>query len=74
MALARGDAAAALVALRGHEREHPRGRLTEEREALYVRALARAGKHDEAKARAAEFRARFPKSLLMGAVDDATAN
>jgi hypothetical protein len=46
-----------------------RGRLAEEREALRIRALAAAGRSHDARARAAAFRARFPRSLFLPVVD-----
>ncbi|MBX7101953.1 MAG: hypothetical protein K1X89_29825, partial [Myxococcaceae bacterium] len=70
-ALARGEVAQALEALERHEHEAPRGRLVEEREALFVQALVRAGRKEAAEQRASAFRARFPDSLLMPAVDAA---
>lgn len=68
-ALAEGRTAAALEALDHHDRAFPRGRLGEEREALTIRALARAGRVDEARARADRFRAAHPRSILLPAVD-----
>ncbi|MBL8949959.1 MAG: hypothetical protein JNK82_04225, partial [Myxococcaceae bacterium] len=70
-ALSRHEAAAALAALAQHEREYPAGQLTEERLALQVIALSESGEVSEARALAATFRARFPDSLLMPAVDAA---
>lgn len=70
--LARGDHASALAALATHERDHAAGKLAPEREALYVRALADAGQKDAARARAAHFRATWPTSMLLPAVEAAT--
>ncbi|MCB9549952.1 MAG: hypothetical protein H6706_29440 [Myxococcales bacterium] len=67
-ALRRGDGAEALRGVDGHRARFPRGRLVEEREALAVRALVLAGRHDEARAAAEAFAARFPDSLLGGGV------
>ena len=54
-------------------REHARlfkdGRLAEEREALRVKALAGLGRSEEARRAAAAFRARFPRSVLLPAVN-----
>lgn len=69
--LARGSAARALELLEEHRRRFPSGRLSEEREALVVRALASAGRVDEARARAEAFHARYPRSVLRPAVDRA---
>ncbi|HVY44424.1 MAG TPA: hypothetical protein VHB21_01045 [Minicystis sp.] len=60
-AIGRGNAAGALEKLEEHARRFPRGRLTEEREALWVMALSGAARD----ARAAAFHERFPKSLLL---------
>jgi hypothetical protein len=68
-ALAEGRSGAALEAVGRHERDFPRGRLAEEREGLRIRALARAGRLDEARARAARFRERFPRSILLPAIE-----
>jgi hypothetical protein len=67
--LAAGNGAAALDALGRHAAEFPRGRLREEREGLWIRALARAGRLDEARARASRFRASFPGSLLLPSLE-----
>ena len=71
-ALSRGDSAAAMESLDRHVQRFPAGQLTEEREALYVQALARAGRHDEARARAARFEKRFPGSVFRPVVEAAT--
>jgi hypothetical protein len=43
--------------------------LTEEREALAVKALLLAGRDDEARQRAARFRERYPQSLFLPALE-----
>ncbi len=63
-ALHRGLYDSALDALAEHARRFPRGEMAEEREALAVQALARAGRTEEARARAARFDARYPRSVL----------
>jgi hypothetical protein len=68
-ALAKNDNAAALKSVEEHERTFPDGRLVEERELLFVQALAKLGRKDEAHARARAFRTRFPESLLLPALD-----
>lgn len=70
-ALGRGSPADALTALSAHERRYPRGQLAEERLAMQVLTLTSLGRHDEARARAEEFRARFPNGLFRSAVDSA---
>lgn len=72
MALARGQADAALEALGRHASTFPKGRLSEERDALTVQALSRAGRTTEAKSRADQFHRDFPKSVFGPAVDAAT--
>jgi hypothetical protein len=63
-ALARGDAAGALLSVARHEKAWPNGGLTEEREALRIRALLRAGRGAEAEERAKVFRRTFPNSVF----------
>ena len=69
--LARGDAAAALAALATHRARYPHGPLAEEAGALRVLALCRLGRPRAARGAAARFYARWPGSLLRGAVDQA---
>ncbi len=70
-ALKSGDSAGALAAVAEHEKRYPSGAHVEEREALAVQALARAGRHDEARARAQRFHQRFPSSFFTAIVDSA---
>jgi hypothetical protein len=63
--IARGDFGAALGAIAQHQREYPRGQLTEEREALRVRALWGMGKQGQAESAAGAFRKRYPRSGLL---------
>lgn len=63
-----GDPEAAISKMRAHERRFPRGALSEEREALWVQALAQAGKSDEARARAEKFEQNYPESMLLPSV------
>jgi outer membrane protein assembly factor BamD (BamD/ComL family) len=72
-ALGRGQSSDALAALDAHAARYPHGRLSEEREALAVDALARSGRMDLALARAARFRATYPNSVFGGVVDAALA-
>jgi hypothetical protein len=48
-----------------HGRKFPNGRLTEEREALRIRALAGAGREEEARRAATAFESRFPRSIML---------
>jgi len=59
------DFSTALTVLADHTRRFPRGHLAEEREALRVRSLLRAGREAEAHRAAAAFSARFPRSVLL---------
>jgi hypothetical protein len=73
-ALLRGDAEAALGAVAEHSKAFPRGQLGEAREAIAVQALVRAGRHDEARARAAKFHRAFPGSTYAPVVDGAISS
>ena len=72
-AVARGDFAAALSPIAEHTRRFKHGRLVEEREALRVKALGGLGRTAAARHAAAAFRARFPRSVLLPAVSQASA-
>jgi hypothetical protein len=63
--LSRGDFAAALASLTQHGRQYPNGQLTQEREALRVRALWGLGQKPAAMAVASAFRKRYPRSTLL---------
>ncbi|MEO7112132.1 MAG: hypothetical protein ABI183_16935 [Polyangiaceae bacterium] len=67
-ALARGNFSDALDATDQHEKKFPHGHLAEERESLAIQALVGAGRDDEARARAARFRAKYPSSLFLPAI------
>jgi len=73
VAVAREDFAAALPPIAEHARRFKDGRLTEEREALRVRALVGLGRSDEARRAAESFRTRFPHSVLLPAVGQMSA-
>ncbi|HLY52145.1 MAG TPA: hypothetical protein VKQ31_03960, partial [Steroidobacteraceae bacterium] len=70
-ALASDRLAAALEATAQHEREYPDGAMVQEREAIAIRALVGLGRSGEARERVARFRARFPESVLLPAVEAA---
>jgi hypothetical protein len=72
-ALARGSSAAAISALQDHNRAFPAGRLSEEREALWVQVLASSGQRAQAVRRAAAFNRQFPNSMLAPAVEAAVS-
>jgi hypothetical protein len=65
VAYAERDFAGALALVVEHARRFPNGRLAEEREALRVRSLARAGRNEEARRAASTFSERFPRSVLL---------
>ncbi len=70
-ALAQGDSARALDRLERHRRTFPVPLLAEERDAMWVQALVKAGRYDEARAHASAFRRRSPDSLFSSVVDSA---
>jgi hypothetical protein len=72
-ALAGGHAGQALAALERHASEFSAGHLVEEREGLRILALVRAGRKDEATESSARFRAAYPRSVLLPAIDAALA-
>jgi len=63
--IARGDFQGALSAIVRHQHEYPHGQLTQEREALRVRALWGSGQTRAAELSAAAFRKRYPRSGLL---------
>lgn len=71
IALASGEPTQALDVVARHAREYPRGRLAEEREAIAVRALVKAGRYDEARSRAERFQSVYPRSVAAPAVSAA---
>jgi hypothetical protein len=70
MALAHDDIAAALSAIRLHIARYPFGLLAEEREMLAIEALVRAGRADQARARAEVFRHAYPESAALRVIDE----
>ncbi len=67
--LSEGDVASTLARLRQHHARYPGSSLEQEREALMIKVLVAAGRHDEARTRAARFLKRFPSSLLRSSVE-----
>jgi hypothetical protein len=67
--LAQKDGSAALQVIERHARAFPDGALAEEREALAVKALILAGYAEAARARGAQFRARYPRSIYLPVVE-----
>jgi hypothetical protein len=70
-ALVQGDPSRAIERLQRHRRTFLNPMLAEERDAMEVEALARAGRSAEARARADAFRKRSPDSLFMPTVQSA---
>jgi hypothetical protein len=70
-AVTRNASSDALAMLSAHRALFPDGQLAEEREALGVQVLVRAGQFDEAKAAGEKFFARYPKGLLAPVVNSA---
>jgi hypothetical protein len=68
--IGKGDYASALSALSQHRREFPNGQLSQEREALRVRALWGLGQKPAALAAASAFRKRYPRSTLLSWLKD----
>ena len=72
-ALVRNRPDDALHALERHRAQFPAGQLAEERDALVVQALERAGRADDTAVAASRFHAQYPHSLFGSAVDAALA-
>jgi hypothetical protein len=70
-ALAQGDPARAIDRLQRHRRTFTAPILGEERDAMWIQALVKEGRYDEARASAAAFRKRSPDSLFSSVVDSA---
>ena len=64
-ALARGNGPLALRSLDDHAARFPSGRLTEDREALRVKALIAAGRNEDAARSRAAFQQRYPDSFAL---------
>jgi len=73
-AIARGDFTIGLARIGEHARRFADGRLSEEREALRVKALSSLGRTADARRAAEAFEARFPRSVLLPAVRQMTGS
>jgi hypothetical protein len=73
-AVGRRDPSAALSALRQHKQRFPKGRLSEERESLWIQALLLSGNATAAQERAKSFKADYPESMLGRGLDKALAD
>jgi hypothetical protein len=71
---ARREYGVVLTVLAEHERRHPTGRLSEEREVLRIKALVGMGRAREARQHGATFRRHFPHSVLLHKVEDMLAS
>ncbi len=69
--LSSGQTGEAVKSLAEHQRQFPQGQLSEEREALWVQCLVISGDHEQARIRGERFRARYPNSLFLPAVEAA---
>jgi hypothetical protein len=72
LALGKGSGQTALETLELHARRYPESVLTEEREALAVKALASVGRSAEARSRFEIFEKRFSRSPLLPSLEAAT--
>jgi hypothetical protein len=73
-ALVQGAPERSIDRLDRHRRAFPHPLLGEERDAMWVEALVRVGRYDEARGRADAFRRRWPGSLFLSTVDSAVAS
>ena len=69
-----GEAEDALATLEEHRRRFAEGLLTQERQALVVRALATAGYHQRAKRAASAFEREFPSSVYRTIVRESVSD
>jgi hypothetical protein len=70
-AIVQGDPIRALARIEQHRRTFATAILSEERDAMEVEALAKAGRSAEARAKADAFRRHMPNSLFLPAVESA---
>ncbi len=70
-ALMEGNTSRALALIQRHRRNFANPLLAEERDALEVQSLVKAGRFDDARAKADAFRKRAPGSLFLSVVDAA---
>jgi len=72
--LVAGEPSRALDRLEQHRRRFLNPLLAEERDAMWVEALAQAGRLDDARQRAAAFHRTYPQSLFLPTIDSAVGN
>jgi hypothetical protein len=73
-ALGQNDGARAIALTDEHARRFPHPQLGEEREAIAIQALVIAGRYDDARERARQFRAASPDSLFLPVVEASLAS
>jgi outer membrane protein assembly factor BamD (BamD/ComL family) len=72
--LVQGEPSRALERLNAHQHRYPTGLLAEERDAMMVEALVRAGHYAAARQAADAFRTRAPNSLFLPTIESAVAS
>jgi hypothetical protein len=72
--LVQGEPERALDRLSLHRSRYPTGLLAEERDAMFVEALAKSGRYEAARQAAEAFRARAPSSLFLPTVESAVTS
>lgn len=70
-ALSAGDSSSAMAEVQRHAQRFPRGMLSEEREALRIRAVAQMGDKTRAKRMYEQFRKRFARSIFVDSIEAA---
>jgi hypothetical protein len=68
VAVAQGEGERAIQAVERHRAQFPNGVLSEEREALTIKALHLVGRDAEARSRAVRFEKAYPLSLFLPAI------
>jgi len=68
-ALRQGHTDRAIAAVQQHRKRFAGGPLSEQRDYIYIRALARANRSIPARAAAGDFRRRYPRSLYLPRVE-----
>jgi hypothetical protein len=68
VAVAQGEGERAIQAIERHRAQFPNGVLSEEREALTIKALHLVGRNAEARSRAVLFQKAYPLSLFLPAL------
>lgn len=69
LALGKGDVNRCITALESHRSRFPKSLLSEERDALTIKALVTAGNLTEARDRASTFVANYPRSIIIPSIE-----